>query len=132
MNSVTKAIYKQQLRAAGVQLEYCVLPGIGRRLCHAGIPIFESNFITEDVIPQPPVFNTQIFLIVLGRENDGLYGIFNQDVGDNGVVVAEGFLDNSRDQQFTEVSWNVGMVLGSRSSLVCIDLAGLTTPPPLV
>lgn len=131
MNSVTRAIYLQQLRAAGVEPSYCVHPVLGQVLCHADAVVAVTNFIGDDLIPQPPVFTTQIFLLVLGRENDGFYGIYQDGVGSNGVVTMSGTLDMNRDAQFLEVSWNVGTVLASRSAAVAIDEIGLTTPASL-
>jgi hypothetical protein len=131
MNSVTAALYAQQLRAAGVGLEYCHHPVLGRWWCHRGIPIGISNFVPEDAIPQPAVFNTRIFLVVFGRQHDGVYGIYKADAGTHGIVVQTGTLDMNRDAQFLELSATWGSVLGSRSCLVAIDETGLTTPTPL-
>lgn len=131
MNSVTKAIYLQQLRAAGVPPGYSVHPILGPWLCHGKIPILETNFIPDDNIPQPPVFGANVYLVVFGRENDGLYGIFQDGIGSNGVTVQQGILEQRSDAIFWEVAWHVGLVLGSRSCLVCISFAGLTTPPGL-
>ena len=131
MNSVTAAIFAQQERAAGVPLIPCEHPVLGRWWCYRGIPIGITNFEPEDAIPQPLTYNTRVYLVVFGRQNDGIYGIFKNGAGRNGVEIEQGYLDQNRDATFVAMAATWSLVQGSRSTLVAIEESGLTTPTPL-
>ena len=128
MNTPTSAIFTTQLRAAGVPVEPCPHPRLSWWWCYRGIPVLVDDLIPEVTAPMPPTYNTNVYLVIFGRDADGVYGIFNNRVGRNGIVIRQGLLDPARDAQFTEVSANWSMVLPSRSCAVAVTFTGLTTP----
>src|SRR5574341_2214500 len=121
MNFVTHAVYSQQMRAAGVEPQAEWDSTLGRRvLHHGGVPIWRSQFIPTDAMPSPPTFSAQIFAGVLGYP-DGLVGLFQEGVGQNGIQIEPCWFSPDRDNSTTRVSAQFGLAL-----LTSSGLAGVT------
>ncbi len=131
MNFNTFAVYAIQLRAAGVPLETCWDPVSQRYIpCHQGVPIYRTQYIPLDEIPSPPVFSTTIFAGVFGFER-GLYGMFQQGIGRNGVQVEHPYFSPDRDNASVRLGWLCGLALDAASALARITEPALPAPAPL-
>ncbi len=131
MNFITQAVYMTQLRAAGVEPGTRWDPTLGREVTlHDGVPVWRSQFIPTDAIPSPPTFNAQIFAGTLGYP-DGLVGLFQEGVGQNGIQIEPCWFSPDRDNSTTRVSAQFGLALMTSSGLAGITETGLTAPTPL-
>ncbi len=132
MNFTTFAVYRQQLRAAGVQPESRPDPLTGLpNPSHADVPIYVTQFIPSETIPQPSPYPTEIFAGVFGWGR-GLFGIFQQDIGVNGLQVEHAYFNPDRDNASVRVSWHGGLALGNASALAKVTEPALPAPPPLL
>ncbi len=125
------AVYSVQLRTAGVPLETCWDPVSQRYIpCHAGVPIYRSQFIPVDAIPATPTFPTTIFAGVFGFER-GLYGMYQQGIGSNGVQVEHPYFSPDRDNASVRLAWHCGLALDAASALARITEPALPALMPL-
>jgi hypothetical protein len=118
MNSSTFKYYAKLVRSAETAMTYTTYNG-RRYASHNGVPILLCDYIREQGRCNDR--GVDVWCMTLGMEDNGLFGIIPEDIGDGGLVIeqAQGGADTS--SMIYRLRWYCSVILGQFRGL-----AGLT------
>lgn len=103
MNRASFSAFLSLTRATGAPLVFATLNG-RRYATHNGVPILISDYIPVDDL-------TDIWCMTLGLEENGIFGIVPDGIGEGGLVVEEVQGLRSTDAEVYRVRWYCSIVL---------------------
>ncbi len=120
MNSSMFVHFTQLVRATGTSLTYTMFNG-RRYASHNGVPILISDFISEQSIQGRT--GTDIWCMTLGIEDNGVFGVVPEDVGESGLVIEQSQGTKDTSSLIYRLRWYSTVILGHFRGLAGISNA---------
>jgi hypothetical protein len=118
MNQAAFKAFVRAVRKTSSPLTYATLNG-RRYACHNGVPVLVSEYVPT--AREGSSKRTDVWCMTLGLEDNGVFGVVPQDVGDNGLIVESTQSDAGISASAHRVRWYCAVILGHYRGL-----AGLT------